>query len=174
MGASMCNFWSASADNDLGINMTHRTPKFAVANAFRSSIILPERQTLLSVGYDCFMPSRGKMDPGAISLIPLGIKVTPPSGFYAQLFLRSSWAMKGLIIQGGVIDPDYEGEVKAVLFNFGLQQVKWEKDDRIVQIVFIAHNVINGMHDDESIITGGSSRFNIRIRGDGGFGSTTN
>lgn len=38
---------------------------------------------------------------------------------YGQLSTRSSMAKKGLIVVGGVIDPDYQGEIKVVLINLG-------------------------------------------------------
>ena len=55
------------------------------------------------------------------SKIALGFRVIPPAGTYARLAPRSGLAVKHCINVGaGVIDPDYTGEVKVVLFNHGM------------------------------------------------------
>jgi hypothetical protein len=56
--------------------------------------------------------------PGGKALIPTGISIEIPSGHYARIAPRSSLAWKSHIDVGaGVVDIDYRGEVKVVLFN---------------------------------------------------------
>jgi dUTP pyrophosphatase len=53
-------------------------------------------------------------------LISTGLKVALPSGHYGRLACRSGLALKHFIAVGaGVIDEDYRGEVKVLLYNFG-------------------------------------------------------
>jgi dUTP pyrophosphatase len=50
------------------------------------------------------------------------LKVALPSGHYGRLASRSGLALNHFIVVGaGVIDADYRGEVKVLLFNFGAE-----------------------------------------------------
>ena len=69
-------------------------------------------------GYDlcaannCVIPSRGK------GTIDTGLAVSLPPGTYAWIAPRSRLAIKNFIDVGaGVVDSDYRGEIKVVLFN---------------------------------------------------------
>ncbi|KAG6535978.1 hypothetical protein ZIOFF_001013 [Zingiber officinale] len=76
-----------------------------------SSAILPKRKTEGSAGYDLainreqFVPKKDK------SLLTTGICIQIPKGTYARIAPRSSSALRGLIIMGGVVDEDYRGEL---------------------------------------------------------------
>jgi dUTP pyrophosphatase len=55
-------------------------------------------------------------------LISTGLKVALPSGHYGRLASRSGLALNHFIAVGaGVIDADYRGEIKVLLFNFGAE-----------------------------------------------------
>lgn len=59
------------------------------------------------------IPARGK------ALVETGIAVAVPEGTYGRVAPRSGLASKHFIDVGaGVIDADYRGEVKVLLFNF--------------------------------------------------------
>ena len=65
-------------------------------------------------------------------------RISIPTGYYGQLMLKSSAAQKyPLIIQGGVIDSDYTGELKCLLLNASDKAFKIPNDKRIVQLVVI-------------------------------------
>jgi dUTP pyrophosphatase len=51
--------------------------------------------------------------------------MTPPKGTYIRIAPRSGLAFKHMIQVGaGVIDPDYIGEIKVLLFNHGQETLK--------------------------------------------------
>ena len=53
-------------------------------------------------------------------MVNTGISIEMPAGVYARIAPRSGLAVKNRIaVGGGVIDPDYDGEVKVILFNPG-------------------------------------------------------
>lgn len=55
-----------------------------------------------------------------------------PDGFYGRVAPRSGLACKNFIDVGaGVIDSDYRGEVKVLLFNFSKNDFEVKKGDRI-------------------------------------------
>ena len=77
---------------------------------------------------------------------------------------RSGLASKNFIDTGaGVIDADYRGEVKVLLFNHGEVDFEVKKGDRIAQLVLeriYTPEVVEVENLEES------------VRGAGGFGST--
>ena len=70
-----------------------------------------------------------------------------------------------IAVGGGVIDPDYDGEVKAILFNHGDEDFIVKPGDRIAQIVLERVMLI-----DASIVPRKVRR--RTDRGSAGFGST--
>lgn len=79
----------------------------------------PTRGSAFAAGYDMYaaketvIPAKGK------ALVDTGIAVAVPEGTYGRVAPRSGLASKHFIDVGaGVIDADYRGEVKVLLFNF--------------------------------------------------------
>ncbi|KAI1773974.1 dUTP diphosphatase [Hypoxylon cercidicola] len=79
---------------------------------------LPTRGSALAAGYDLYasqaavVPARGK------ALVETGISVAVPAGTYGRIAPRSGLAAKHFIDTGaGVVDADYRGPVKVLLFN---------------------------------------------------------
>lgn len=68
----------------------------------------------------------------------MDIAILPPPVTYAQLKSHSSLVTKhSLNHLAGVIDPDYHGKVKVVLYNFGDTSFSIESGDQIAQFLFI-------------------------------------
>ena len=85
-----------------------------------SKAVIPTRATKYSVGLDFYSPSDYLIHPLSQIHIPTQIKIRVPLGHYGRLASKSGLAMKHHIHVGaGVIDPDYTGEVKILLFNVG-------------------------------------------------------
>ena len=62
-----------------------------------------------------------------------------PPGFYGRLAPRSGLAVKkGIHVGAGVIDPDYRGEVRVLLFNLGKEDFAVAAGDRIAQVTPLA------------------------------------
>ncbi|KAG6499419.1 hypothetical protein ZIOFF_039205 [Zingiber officinale] len=100
-----------------------------------NSAILPKRQTEGSAGYDLainreqFVPKKDK------SLLTTGICIQIPRGTYARIAPRSSTALQGLIIMGGVVDEDYRGEVKIIAYNLTNKHIYLQKHECIAQLI---------------------------------------
>ena len=54
---------------------------------------------------------------GESYMMPTGIAFKIPRGHYGQIVARSGLAKAGLIVDGGVIDTRYRGEIHMILVN---------------------------------------------------------
>jgi len=71
--------------------------------------------------------------------IGTGLAVTPPPGYAALICSRSGLAGKGLFVANspGVIDPDYTGEIRVLLYNGSYQTAHVLHDERLAQLLFV-------------------------------------
>nr|XP_039317446.1 uncharacterized protein LOC120360708 [Saimiri boliviensis boliviensis] len=104
---------------------------------FHRDAIQPWNATNAAAGYDLFTYVATKIPAHAPHVIPTGIGLKIPPGFYGQLAARSSLAIKGMMILGGVIDADYYGEIKILCYNVSEEDLIIPKGHRITQILFI-------------------------------------
>ena len=98
--------------------------------------MLPARGSGGAAGYDlcaaskCVIPSRGK------GTIDTGLAVSLPLGTYARIAPRSRLAIRNFIDVGArVVDSDYNGEIKVVLFNHSAEGFAVQAGDRIAQLI---------------------------------------
>ena len=97
---------------------------------------IPTRGSPLAAGYDMCSSMNTWIAPGMRAVIPTGIAFTVPEGTYGRVAPRSGLAVKkGINVGAGVIDRDYTGEVKVVLFNHGDETFEIKKGDRIAQLI---------------------------------------
>ena len=126
--------------------------------------VLPERKSDGAAGYDiCCLDKRVVIPPNSQKLISTGLSFTVPDGTYGQLASRSGLSVKGVTVGAGVIDRDYTGEVKVLLFNHSSDKVYINEKDRIAQLI-IKKIELPVVEEVDSLET--------TIRGDNGFGST--
>ena len=126
--------------------------------------IVPTKGTPVAAGYDLYCITDFEIEARERALIPTGIAVQIPHGCYGRVAPRSSLALKfGIDVGAGVIDEDYRGELKVILFNHSNQKFSAKKGERIAQLIIeqICHCPIQLVEElDES------------GRGIAGFGST--
>ena len=98
--------------------------------------IIPTRGSAGAVGYDLYSADDVVVPPTHRTLISTGIAIVLPVGVYGRVAPRSGLAVKnGIQVGAGVVDPDYTGEVKVVLFNHGHMDFQIKKGDRIAQLI---------------------------------------
>ena len=127
--------------------------------------LLPKRGSDLAAGYDIhaltpiIIPAHGK------ALVSTGLSFAIPPGNYGRVAPRSGLAAKHFIDTGaGVIDADYRGEVKILLFNFGDKDYEVKAQDRIAQLIIEKYTPT----EVEEV----EGELQETKRGAGGFGST--
>lgn len=106
---------------------------------------VPLQATQLSTGYDVYSPDEHILHAQSIAKIPLGFPIKPPNLHYTQLQSRSGLALKVIIEYGGVIDPDYRGEMCTILHNTSTHTHIISPGDRIVQLIFLTYTYANNL-----------------------------
>lgn len=126
--------------------------------------VLPTRGSALAAGLDLCAIEDLEIQPKQRALAPTGLAVAIPPGFYGRVAPRSGLAVKqGLDVLAGVIDSDYRGEIRCVLYNTGDEPITLPAGTKICQLIL------------EQIITPEATWVNdldLTARGAGGFGST--
>ena len=98
--------------------------------------ILPIRGSGGAVGYDLHSMDTLVIPPAHRALVATGIAIAFPSGVYGRIAPRSGLTLKhGIQVGAGVVDPDYTGEIKVILFNHGHANFTINKGDRIAQLI---------------------------------------
>ncbi|CAJ0587728.1 unnamed protein product, partial [Mesorhabditis spiculigera] len=143
-----------SLDNNLSVrfaklNEKAQAPTYGSACAAGADLYAAE---------DCVIPAKGKYCVGT------GIQVELPYGYYGRVAPRSGLAAKHFIDVGaGVVDSDYRGELKVLLFNFNDNDFEVKVGDRIAQ--FICERIAHVQYQEVETLDNTE-------RGAGGFGST--
>jgi dUTP pyrophosphatase len=109
------------------------------------------------------------VEPNEVRLIGTGIAIyLRDPGFAGMILPRSGLGHKNGIILGngtGLIDSDYQGELKISVWNRSTQPFTLTHGDRIAQYV-----IVPVMQPEFELV----DTFEASHRGDGGFGSTGN
>ncbi len=130
---------------------------------------MPSYGTAGSAGLDlrACIDSAIELQPGQTILIPSGLSIHLADPAYCALILpRSGLGHKHGIVLGnlvGLIDSDYQGELKISTWNRGDTSFRIEPFERIAQLI-----IVPVLQVELNIV----DSFNASDRGAGGFGST--
>lgn len=100
---------------------------------------LPTYATAESAGFDLAASAEVTVAPRQIALVPTGLVIEVPTGYFLGIFARSSTPLKrGLVVANGVgvVDPDYAGpedEVRIQVLNVSTSDVTVRPGDRLAQ-----------------------------------------
>jgi dUTP pyrophosphatase len=126
--------------------------------------VLPSRGSFYAAGLDLYSIEDLTVEPKQRYLARTGLAVAIPEGYYGRVAPRSGLATKnGLDVLAGVIDADYRGEIRCLLYNTGDEMITLPARSKICQLII------------EKIITPEAvwaNEINETNRGGGGFGST--
>ena len=98
---------------------------------------VPTKGTKGSAAVDLYSSVRVKLDPGATVAVPLKLRIAIPESYCMVIMSRSGLALRGITVQGGLINSDYRGEICAILHNNSSTSHQLEKGQRVAQGVFI-------------------------------------
>lgn len=130
---------------------------------------IPVSATSKSAGLDLSTIETYTLQPGERHAFATGLSWDPHGqDLYLEIKPRSGLAVKhGIDTLAGIIDADYEGEIKIILINFGSEPVTFNAGDRIAQ------GLLQPVTRDNFCISEIATHiFGQSERGSGGFGST--
>lgn len=133
-----------------------------------TDVKLPARSSANSAGYDFYSPCEITIYPGEIGTVWTDVKACMNKCNVLLIYPRSSMGKKQIVLANGtgVIDSDYynnpnnDGNIGIMLYNYGNQPFNIHCGDKIAQGVFV-----NYFTTDSDSATGKRT---------GGFGSTGN
>lgn len=130
--------------------------------------VLPERGSAYAAGYDLFADIEAAIEikPHETFLVPTGLAMEIPEGYFGGIFARSGLSMKeGLRPANccGVVDADYRGQVCVSLHNDSDVTRTIAPQQKIAQLVVVPFLSVEFEETEELSDT---------VRGVGGFGST--
>lgn len=124
----------------------------------------PTRGSAFAAGYDLYASESTKVLSRGQATVSTGISIAVPPGTYGRVAPRSGLAAKhGIDTGAGVVDADYRGEVKVILFNFKDTDFEIKEGDRIAQLIL--ERIVN---PEVQVV----QELKESVRGAGGFGST--
>ena len=102
--------------------------------------VLPKRnpsiRLVTSAGYDLSSAVDAVVSANDKTIVPTDTAVAIPEGTYGRISPRSGLAAKHHLAVGAeVIDADYRGNVRVLLFNHGNLDFHVAKEDRIAQLL---------------------------------------
>ena len=120
-----------------------------------------------SAGYDLMSLETVMLAPHHRHLFDIGIRLEEPTHecIYMRIASRSSLALKGVDVCGGVVDCDYTGNIKVLLCNNGPSAITINKGEFIAQLILEQLGQFHVCINDKII-------YSEKIRDDNGFGSS--
>lgn len=94
-------------------------------------------------GMDIIMDKDCIFLPHHTTTLPLDLKFTPEKGEMALICSRTSAAKKGLIVAMSPVDPEYNGNLTAIVHNISNNLIEYKKGESFCQLVVIPINVRN-------------------------------
>lgn len=148
------------------VNIMHELKELAVS-LNDDNAAMPVLMTTGAAGYDLTSCESGIILGRSKALISTGLIINIPKGYCGQIWSRSGLSVKYSIETGaGIIDSDYNGIVKVVLYNHSNDHFEYTKGMRIAQLLIVPITTPCVIQYDNKLI----ERFETnRI---GGFGST--
>ncbi len=127
------------------------------------SATLPTRAHDDDAGLDLYLSEDLIVGPGQGAMASTGVAMAIEKGFVGMIADRSSLGKKGLKTAGGIIDAGYRGEIKVIVRNLTVEEMRFQKGERIAQLLIlpIATPKVEEVNDLDQT-----------KRGSGGFGST--
>ena len=140
----------------------------------REEATIPAKGSNQAVGYDLYSPNDFVLKAGQRITMLTGIKCKTEFIHPLLSEVFDVWAefkgcsgnahKKGIEILGGVIDPDFRGDMGVILLNTSNEDIHFSRGDKLAQAVFIPHIknetvfIVDSLDNTE--------------RGEKGFGST--
>ena len=132
---------------------------------FYTDAVIPKKGRVGDAGWDISSYEDVVIPPNSLKLVSTGIGFTVPNGAYGRIAPRSGLSTKGIMVNAGVIDKTYTGEIKCILVNISSERsYEVKKFDRIAQLLL--EKIVDDCFIEEVEF------LDISNRGENGFGSS--
>lgn len=128
--------------------------------------IIPNYGTENSAGMDLYSVTETNIYPNEIKVIPIGISIELPVGYFGLVCSRSGLAAKygiSILNSPGIIDADYRGEIKCILHNCSNSVFVIKTGMKVAQLLILNYDCVQWQLAESLSCT---------KREDNGFGST--
>jgi len=133
---------------------------------FTSNATIPTRGSAHSAGLDLSCAEERIIPAGRCGVVTTDLGVELPLGTYGWVTSRSGLAAKGIVVQGGIIDSDYRGDIRIILYNQTDTDFVVRKYDRVAQMI------VQSFKFPLAIFSADPKEMGKTQRGTNGFGST--
>ena len=124
---------------------------------------LPTRGTAQAIGVDLYSVHEALVPPHNRLILDTGIAMAIPECHYGRIAERSGQVLAGLHIGAGVVDSDYRGSVKVIIYNTTDYPKLIKREEKVAQLILERASYAVPIEVQALSITG---------RGIQGFGST--
>ena len=129
-----------------------------------SRALPPSKGSPGAAGFDLHAAEDAIVLPGGRLCVGTGLQLEIPRGCYGRIAPRSGIAAShGIDVGAGVIDQDFRGEVKILLFNLGSSPFIVSEGDRVAQLI------LERLYETHAVEV---QHLESTLRGGAGFGST--
>lgn len=151
----------------------------------KEEMLKPSKGTTGAAGFDLRAADRFEVPGWGRTMVSTGVSIKLPPGCYGRIAGRSSLALMGLTVLGGVVDEDYSGEIMVIIANLSEVNLIMEKGAKIAQLILekyakpitihCSYELVHHQHAMERILAEVGKQqptAQAQIRGTQGFGST--
>ncbi|CAG8591515.1 5232_t:CDS:1, partial [Paraglomus occultum] len=118
--------------------------------------IMPQKAHQGDAAWDIFAAEHCKADELGIVIVPTHIKLCYTKGHYGKLETKSSQALKGIQVLGGVLDEGFTGEIKVIL-KTSLANYEVHPGDKVAQLII--HKRVDAELENEELAERGNKGF---------------
>lgn len=125
---------------------------------------MPKRAHAVDAGFDLYTPELIVVPAHGACVVDTRVHLAIPVGWFGKIESKSGLMCRhGVMSTGGVIDSGYTGSIMVKLENHTPFSYKFERGDKIAQIIFLPC-LLDELHQVPDL--------DATDRGDAGFGST--
>lgn len=102
----------------------------------------PQKATEHSAGFDITISEDAVLQPHEVKSVATGLRIAIPEGCFGMLVPRSSTPLRWnvtLANSPGIIDADYRGEVRLLLYNLSAHEVMIPAGARLAQLIIVPY-----------------------------------
>ena len=137
----------------------------------RSNSNAPTRHTEGSAGLDLYAVQSLIIPPKSSGLVSTGIAIECPLGCYAKIAGKSKLAgVYNIMTFNGTIDPDFRGEITAMMYNYSEENFCVEAGDQVAQTIIerYSHCAVEIVEELSKTVRGTSAGMLFEVKNDKG------